>query len=123
MNIFTIYNTNSGVIEAQVGGSSMTISDVVLTDDQSVITGSFNSATQKIVDGEAVTYQADITGWLRTNRDAMLSSCDWTQGSDSPLSSGKKTEWATYRQALRDLPANNLSKTSFDDVVFPTEPS
>jgi hypothetical protein len=101
MNIFTIYNTNSGVIEAQVGGSSMTISDVVLTDDQSVITGSFNSATQKIVDGEAVTYQADITGWLRTNRDAMLSSCDWTQGSDSPLSSGKKSRMGNIQTSIK----------------------
>ena len=122
MNIFTIYNTTSGVIESQVGGTSMTIDDVVLTDDQSVIAGQYDPLTQKIVDGEAVTYEADITGWLRQNRDLMLSSCDWTQGSDSPLSSSKKTEWATYRQALRDFPATN-SATTLDAVVWPTTPA
>ena len=29
--------------------------------------------------------------------------CDWTQGSDSPLSNDKKTEWANYRTSLRDI--------------------
>jgi hypothetical protein len=41
---------------------------------------------------------------------------------DSPLSSSKKTEWATYRQALRDLPVTN-SATVEIDIVWPTEPS
>jgi|TARA_R110001606_G_scaffold10475_1_gene45436 hypothetical protein len=122
MNTYSIYNTTSGVIESQVGGTSMTIDDVVLTDDQSVIAGQHDPLTQKIVDGEAVTYEADITGWLRRNRDLLLSSCDWTQGSDSPLSSSKKTEWATYRQALRDLPATNTATTE-DAVVWPTTPA
>lgn len=122
MNTFTIYNTTTGVIEGQVGGTSMTLLDVELTEEQSVIAGNFEPTTQKIVDGEAVTYEADITGWLRENRNAMLSSCDWTQGSDSPLSDSKKAEWATYRQALRDLPANNESVTTIDDVVFPSQP-
>ena len=122
MNTYSIYNTTSGVIESQVGGTSMTIDDVVLTDDQSVIAGQHDPLTQKIVDGEAVTYEADITGWLRQNRDLLLSSCDWTQGSDSPLSSSKKTEWATYRQSLRDLPATNTATTE-DAVVWPTTPA
>jgi hypothetical protein len=122
MNTYSIYNTATGVIESQVGGTSMTIDDVVLTDDQSVIAGSFDPATQKIVDGEAVTYEADITGWLRQNRDLLLSSCDWTQAADSPLSDSKKVEWATYRQALRDLPATNTA-TTLNDVIWPTQPS
>ena len=41
---------------------------------------------------------------IREKRDRLLSSTDWTQSSDSPLSNEKKTEWATYRQALRDIP-------------------
>jgi hypothetical protein len=48
---------------------------------------------------------------------------------DSPLSDAKKTEWATYRQQLRDLPSGlDLSSvTKWDDVVaetyLPTKPN
>ncbi len=41
---------------------------------------------------------------LRMERDARLSASDWTQFSDVTLDN--KAAWATYRQALRDLPAN-----------------
>lgn len=40
---------------------------------------------------------------LRANRNNLLAQCDWTQISDCTLTN--KTEWATYRQALRDFPA------------------
>ena len=43
----------------------------------------------------------------RNMRNSLLSDTDWTQMTDSPLTSEKKTEWANYRQALRDLPANS----------------
>ena len=52
----------------------------------------------------------------RTSRDAKLKDCDWTQIADS---TADKTAWATYRQALRDLP----SATGFPwDMEWPTEP-
>jgi hypothetical protein len=35
-------------------------------------------------------------------RNAKLSQSDWTQLSDAPVD---QAAWATYRQALRDLPA------------------
>lgn len=57
---------------------------------------------------------------LRTKRTNLLKACDWTQAPDSPLSDAKKTEWATYRQALRDVPTNT---TDPKVVVWPTEPS
>lgn len=60
---------------------------------------------------------------LRDRRDYLLSLCDWTQSADSPLSDSKKTEWATYRQQLRDLPSNYTDSDSFGDVVWPTKPS
>jgi hypothetical protein len=59
---------------------------------------------------------------IRRERDRLLSECDWTQGSDSPLSDSDKTSWATYRQSLRDVPANNSSVTDYADVTWPTEP-
>ena len=46
---------------------------------------------------------------LRSRRDMLLAESDWTQFNDSPLTDSKKTEWATYRQKLRDLPKDNPS--------------
>jgi len=39
---------------------------------------------------------------IRTSRTEMLKDCDWTQIADS---TADKTAWATYRQALRDVPS------------------
>lgn len=41
---------------------------------------------------------------VRRQRDALLASCDWTQGADSPLDATTKAAWATYRTALRNVP-------------------
>ncbi len=65
---------------------------------------------------------------LRKQRNALLAESDWTQTADNALSSDKKTEWETYRQALRDLPAKAKPKLSDDglsisNVTFPTKPS
>jgi len=55
-------------------------------------------------------------------RDFYLTSSDWTQMSDSPLSTAKKAEWATYRQALRDMPASNSDVADESEVVWPNKP-
>ena len=57
---------------------------------------------------------------IRFERDQKLTACDWTMLSDSPLSDDAKTEWQTYRQALRDIPAGSGFPHS---VTWPTEPS
>jgi hypothetical protein len=62
----------------------------------------------------------DVMGYLRTRRNHELMACDWTQGNDSPLSSLMKTEWATYRQELRDLPTTTY--TDIDNIVWPSKP-
>lgn len=61
--------------------------------------------------------------FLRDMRDDLLQDCDWTQMPDSPLSDTKKTEWATYRQALRDLPSSYTNSNAVADIVWPTQPS
>jgi hypothetical protein len=53
---------------------------------------------------------------IRNWRNAELASCDWTQVVDS---TADKTAWATYRQALRDLPAQNKDPKK---IKFPTRP-
>ena len=57
---------------------------------------------------------------FKFERNGRLAISDWTQLPDSPLSSTKKTERATYRQALRDLPA---STSDPETPTWPTEPS
>ena len=66
---------------------------------------------------------------LRMKRDEKLAASDWTQFVDSPLISSKKTEWATYRQELRDLPSN-VTDSNVKDIAWkashsswPTKPS
>lgn len=55
----------------------------------------------------------------RQQRDGMLSASDWTQSPDSPLTATQKTAWATYRQALRDVPA----QAGFPDTIdWPVAP-
>ena len=60
---------------------------------------------------------------IRAERNRLLTSSDWTQGSDSPLASGKVTAWATYRGKLRTLPADQSSKTTYADITWPSQPS
>lgn len=52
---------------------------------------------------------------LRQERDKRLAEVDWWASSDLTMT----TAQTTYRQALRDVPANY---TSLDDVVWPTKP-
>lgn len=49
-------------------------------------------------------------------RNSQLAQSDWTQLPDAPVD---KAAWATYRQALRDLPAQGGEA---DDAEFPTAP-
>jgi hypothetical protein len=42
-------------------------------------------------------------GVVRSERNGKLAMCDWTQFSDVPMSDVKIAEWASYRQALRDI--------------------
>tara|TARA_R100000541_G_scaffold54926_2_gene63588 strand:- start:1756 stop:2124 length:369 start_codon:yes stop_codon:yes gene_type:complete len=54
---------------------------------------------------------------LRAERDKLIAICDHTQLADSQLTDAKKAEWATYRQALRDLP------DGYNPVANPTYPT
>ena len=51
---------------------------------------------------------------VRKERDAKLAATDWRASSDVTLS----TEWRTYRQALRDVPAQLPGA-----ITWPTEPT
>lgn len=65
----------------------------------------------------------DVATHIRQQRLTLLKLTDWTQTADSPLSDSKKAEWATYRQALRDLPDSADSWATIQDITWPTQPS
>jgi hypothetical protein len=49
-------------------------------------------------------------------RNAALAQSDWTMHTDAPTD---KLAWAAYRQALRDLPTQNVAA---DKAEFPVAP-
>ena len=62
---------------------------------------------------------------LRARRDKLLEQCDFMGNSDYTMTDA----WKTYRQALRDLPANSPSASinsvtgKLENVTWPTRPS
>lgn len=54
---------------------------------------------------------------LRSRRDVLLASSDWTVLADTPTNTAA---WKAYRQALRDLPANTSDPLN---PVWPTPPA
>jgi hypothetical protein len=98
-------------------------------------------AEHKLVDGvqieltaqEIAQRQAEATAWangafdraiagLRSKRNALIASCDWTVLSDSPLSAEIKTAWLEYRQELRDITEGVNTEAKVKAVVFPDKP-
>jgi hypothetical protein len=67
------------------------------------------------------TEEADGLSWndIRLKRDGILKETDWTMTTGSSVD---QSQWAAYRQNLRDLPQTYKDKTP-DDVVWPTQPS
>ena len=55
---------------------------------------------------------------LRAERDRRLAETDWMANSDVTMSDA----WKTYRQNLRDVPAQS-GVTGLDDVTWPTKPT
>ena len=53
---------------------------------------------------------------LRKKRNSLLAESDWMANSDVTM----PDDWKTYRQALRDLPANTSDPSN---PTWPTEPS
>jgi hypothetical protein len=52
----------------------------------------------------------------RVERDRLLASSDWTQIADAPVN---QLVWATYRQALRDVPQQDGFPSN---VTWPSKP-
>jgi hypothetical protein len=55
---------------------------------------------------------------VRSERNAKLSACDWTQLDDTPLTNTEKQAWGAYRQALRDI----TTQTNPFAIIWPAAP-
>lgn len=83
-----------------------------------VITGEIKRSALSIgqINQREIQRQEFAASTVRDDRNAKLSESDWTQVADAPVD---KAAWATYRQALRDIP----SQAGFpNEVTWPTEP-
>lgn len=123
MQEYTKYNAETGEVEYTFSG---TPEDAALNTPN--IEGHYPSEEYTVVNGVAVrksdaeiAQRQDEFAWLgfKNKRNGYLSDSDWTQAIDSPLTDDKKQEWATYRQALRDLPENT---TDPRNPLWPTKP-
>ena len=56
---------------------------------------------------------------IRTERTRLLAETDYMGNSDVTMSAA----WKTYRKSLRDLPADQSSKTKYSEITWPTKPS
>ena len=88
---------------------------------QKVVNGVYYDLTpEEEAELEAQAEAADLDmSMVRSQRDGLLRSTDWTQVGDAALGDHTAEEWATYRQALRDLPSV-YSRVS--EVVWPNDP-
>lgn len=59
-------------------------------------------SVQTLTQAEQDTQNTEQAKSVRASRDEKLKDCDWTQVADAPVD---KAVWATYRQALRDITA------------------
>ena len=78
----------------------------------------YHMVQQAIADGTVVEMEpsASVSQEVRSQRNGLLSSSDWTQVADAPVD---HATWAVYRQALRDVP----QQAGFpDNVVWPVKP-
>lgn len=62
---------------------------------------------------------AEFAKSARDSRDRLLSECDWVVVKALESSQSIPGEWATYRQALRDLPQQSGFPTTIDWPVKP----
>lgn len=73
--------------------------------------------TIKTAEDVAAAHEEAAANAARQARDRLLSACDWTQVADAPVD---QQAWATYRQALRDIP----DQLEFPHTIqWPQEPA
>ena len=100
----------------------VSIGDVANKSTWTVQPPDLQAAAQPTID--AFDIPAEETAWqwyvVRSSRDRLLYGCDFTQISGAPLDAATITEWATYRETLRNIPQD---QTDPYDIEWPMPPS
>lgn len=124
-----VYDNETGVIAMNRNLSDSQVEKLCAENAKwSYINGAVDSVSERVINLQTLRVERrqrripSVANQIREQRKLLLSGCDWTQAADSPLSEAKKSEWAVYRQALRDLPDEQGSVNSMNDVVWPTPP-
>lgn len=98
-------------------GQHKVITNTVFTVGADEVVESYESRdmTQDEIDSE------NNARWdgVRRTRDQKLKDSDYTQLGDAPLTDAEKLNWATYRQALRNI----TNQSSPDSIQWPQEPT
>ena len=84
----------------------------VLLNGKWTLTKTLIAKTQEELDDQ----DSNNAYYVRSKRESLLASSDWTQLPDSPV---EKAAWATYRQSLRDITSQATFPT---EVTWPTKP-
>lgn len=82
----------------------------------------FNYTTEEWQVTDAVKNEVALSQ-VRSIRNELLATSDWTQGNDSPLTSYQQGLWATYRAELRDITTTYANVLDANDVTWPTAPA
>ena len=89
---------------------------------QKVVNGVYYDLTaeeEAALDAQREAADLDLSR-VRSQRNSLLSASDWTQVADVAISAEKVAEWVTYRQALRDYPAQSDRVSTLP--AWPTPP-
>ena len=80
-----------------------------------------HAQAQAIIDAYDIAAEDLKWQWylVRTQRDKLLYSCDWTQIADAAVSAENVAAWTAYRQALRAVPQTQTDPYA---IVWPTPP-
>jgi hypothetical protein len=128
MSKYIIYASDTGIIKSVIttgGDPKNDVSDgyEYIECDDPTEGMAVDIKTKMLVPAEfELPFALTDEGKRKRKRNALLLESDWTQFADSPLTDKKKAEWATYRQALRDLPQEYPNAISNDDIIWPTKP-
>ena len=119
---FTIYQKSTGKIVKAMQCDKETLL-INLNEDESYIDGFYKPDDYKIVDGEPVQVVPDLLEEMKNRnlerRMSQLAGSDWTQLPDVALSDSEKSNYAKYRQALRDITTHS-NWPNLNDSDWPT---
>lgn len=116
----------AALLDGQIKAVGIPISGVSIGDSENKSTWTvqppaLQAAAQPIIDAYDIPAEDLAWQWylVRTQRDKLLYSCDWTQIADAAVSAEDVAAWVTYRQALRAVPQTQTDPYS---IVWPTPP-